>query len=192
MVFVPKTKGSLVISFILFWVSSAMPAVVARGGNRMEASLLSSWILPPPSMRRATSTTSSLYLMDFVNVGKNFVVQKLAGEYDEKAVRQRIDQLIDANPVLMLSFTTCPFCIRAKQVLDANKATYSVVELDQDPDGKAIRAVMGDMLGRTSVPAIWINRQFIGGCNDGPLGGIVKLDESGKLGGMLREVGAIL
>ena len=65
---------------------------------------------------------------------------------------------------------------------------YTVVELDQDTDGKAIRAVMGDMLdGRTSVPAIWIDGTFIGGCNDGPLGGgLVQLDASGELDRMLK------
>ena len=57
--------------------------------------------------------------------------------------------------------------------------------------GKAIRAEMADIIGRTSVPAIWIGGKFIGGCNDGPMGGIVKLDDSGELKRMLREVGAL-
>ena len=50
---------------------------------------------------------------------------------------------------------------------------------------------MADLIGRTSVPAIWIGGKFIGGCNDGPMGGIVKLDNSGELTTMLREVGAL-
>lgn len=75
--------------------------------------------------------------------------------------------------------------------MDGKKAKYTVVECDKDPDGKAIRAELGDMVGRTSVPAIWIGGTFVGGCNDGPLGGIVKLDEQGKLDGMLQSVGAI-
>jgi glutaredoxin-related protein len=50
---------------------------------------------------------------------------------------------------------------------------------------------MGEILGRTSVPAIWINGQFIGGCNDGPMGGIVSLNDSGKLDAMLSAAGAI-
>lgn len=81
--------------------------------------------------------------------------------------------------------------MKAKEVLDSKSAKYIVVELDQDPDGKAIRAEMGEILGRTSVPAIWIDSQFIGGCNDGPVGGIVSLDESGKLDDMLKAVGSI-
>jgi glutaredoxin-related protein len=58
-------------------------------------------------------------------------------------------------------------------------------------DGKAIRAEMGDLLGRTSVPAIWISGEFIGGCNDGPMGGINTLNASNKLDGMLKAAGAM-
>lgn len=50
---------------------------------------------------------------------------------------------------------------------------------------------MAELIGRTSVPAIWIDKVFIGGCNDGPLGGIVKLNESGKLDDMLKAAGAL-
>ncbi len=50
---------------------------------------------------------------------------------------------------------------------------------------------MADLIGRTSVPAIWIGGQFVGGCNDGPMGGVVKLNTSGDLKGMLQGVGAL-
>ena len=81
--------------------------------------------------------------------------------------------------------------IPAKEVLDEKGAKYTVVELDQEDDGKAIRAEMGDLLGRTSVPAIWIQGTFIGGCNDGPLGGINSLNSKGSLDGMLKAAKAI-
>lgn len=64
--------------------------------------------------------------------------------------------------------------------------SYKVVELDVVSDGKPLRAEMANIIGRTSVPAIWIGGKFIGGCNDGPLGGVVKLDESGELSPMLE------
>jgi glutaredoxin 3 len=70
-------------------------------------------------------------------------------------------------------------------------AKYVAVELDMDPEGKAIRAEMGELLGRTSVPAVWIDGKFVGGCNDGPMGGLVKLDEAGDLDGMLKAAGSI-
>lgn len=52
---------------------------------------------------------------------------------------------------------------------------------------------MADVIGRTSVPAIWIGGNFIGGCNDGPseYNGLNNLEEAGKLDTMLSAVGAI-
>jgi len=127
----------------------------------------------------------------FLKDGKKGLVKSLAGDYDEAAVQQKINSLIQDNPVLMLSFTTCPFCLKAKAVLDEKGATYTVLELDVEDDGKAIRAEMGDFVGRTSVPAIWIEGQFIGGCNDGPMGGINTLNSSNALDDMLKSAGAI-
>ena len=58
---------------------------------------------------------------------------------------------------------------------------------------QAIRAEMAGIIGRTSVPAIWIGKKFIGGCNDGPpeYNGLNNLAEAGKLDAMLKAVGAI-
>ena len=75
--------------------------------------------------------------------------------------------------------------------MDGLGAKYTVVELDTDPDGKAIRAEMADLVGRTSVPAVWIGGQFVGGCNDGPMGGLVKLNDAGELKEMLQGVVAL-
>jgi glutaredoxin len=123
-----------------------------------------------------------------LNEGKKSLVRALAGEYDDEAVRAKLNGLISENQVLMLSFTTWPFCIKAKDVLNkyGGPGSYKVVELDVVSDGKPLRAEMANIIGRTSVPAIWIGGKFIGGCNDGPLGGVVKLDESGELSPMLE------
>lgn len=139
----------------------------------------------------ARGSVTSCYLFDFLKDGKKALVRSLAGEYDQKAVRDRINTMVEENPVLMLSFTTCPYCIKAKACLDAKNTRYKVVELDVDPEGKAIRAELGDMVGRTSVPAIWIGQKFVGGCNDGPMGGVIQLDNRGELDNMLKSVGAM-
>merc|ERR1712224_550820 len=104
---------------------------------------------------------------------------------------------ITSSPSLLAKSTTTAIGIgniaglfdEAKKILDGMGAKYVAIELDADPDGKAIRAEMGDLVGRTSVPAIWIGKQFVGGCNDGPMGGLKPLKESGKLEELLREVG---
>lgn len=127
----------------------------------------------------------------FLKEGKKGLVKSLAGEYDAVAVQKKMNSLINDSPVLMFSFTTWPYCVQAKAILDEKGATYTVLELDTEEDGKAIRAEMGDMLGRTSVPAVWIEGTFIGGCNDGPMGGINGLNSSNKLDAMLKSAGAI-
>lgn len=126
-----------------------------------------------------------------LNEAKNALVKSLAGDYDEEATKSKLVGLIDDSPVLMLSFVTCPFCIKAKGIMNSLGAKYTVIELDQEPDGKAIRAVMSSMVGRTSVPAIWIGGTFIGGCNDGPMGGVASLNNAGQLRDLLAGVGAL-
>lgn len=81
--------------------------------------------------------------------------------------------------------------MKAKAILDGLGVKYSVLELDVLEDGPGLRAELGKLTGRTSVPAIWIDGTFIGGCNDGPLGGLNTLNQSGKLREMLATAGAI-
>ena len=50
---------------------------------------------------------------------------------------------------------------------------------------------MCDRINRTSVPAIWIDGVYAGGCNDGGLGGVVKLDQQGRLDELLKAAGAV-
>jgi len=152
-------------------------------------------VLPPscktPASSTSITTTTQLSLFNAFNEGKKALVRKLAGDYDQGAVRARLDSLIADNPVLFLSFETCPFCVKAKALLDAKGAKYVEVDLTKDPDGKGIRAEMADVIGRTSVPAIWIDGTYIGGCNDGGLGGLIPLDNEGKIDKMLAAAGAI-
>ena len=55
-------------------------------------------------------------LVQFPNVKQGFA-SLVAGKYDAEAVNQFIDETLDENAVVMFSFTTCPFCVRAKAVL---------------------------------------------------------------------------
>lgn len=55
-------------------------------------------------------------LIRFPNVKQGFA-DAVAGKYDDIAVNQYIDDVIDENAVVMFSFSTCPYCIKAKQLL---------------------------------------------------------------------------
>ena len=57
--------------------------------------------------------------------------------------------------------------------------------------GAAIRAMLGRRTGRTSMPSVWVGGEFVGGCNDGGLGGVITLDDKGTLNPMLKKAGAL-
>lgn len=119
---------------------------------------------------------------------KQFVADIVAGDdYDVEAVNARIDNFVSDHPVAMFSFSTCPFCRRAKDLLDEKGVKYEVLELDEleGNAGNEIRANLGRKTGRTSVPSIFLGGNYIGGCNDGP--GLLPLDKSGELDVLLQE-----
>ena len=116
-----------------------------------------------------------------------------AGEFDAAAIDARLDAALDgakaSGSVLIFSTTTCPFCSRAKELLESKGAKFESIELDTDPNGKALRARLGARTGRTSVPSVWIGGECVGGLNDGP--GLVPLDADGELEPRLRSAGAM-
>ena len=72
----------------------------------------------------------------------------------------------------------CPYCVRAKQLLDIKDVTYS--EIDVTGDDAARMALVQKSGGRKTVPQIFINDVAIGGYDDLRL-----LEEQGKLDTML-------
>ncbi|WP_339845443.1 glutaredoxin 3 [uncultured Halopseudomonas sp.] len=80
--------------------------------------------------------------------------------------------------VTIYSSNYCPFCIRAKQLLDAKGVKYNEIRVDGQPK---VRAAMTRLAGgATSVPQIWIGETHVGGCDQ-----LQALERSGKLDGML-------
>ncbi|CNJ07271.1 glutaredoxin 3 [Yersinia mollaretii] len=58
---------------------------------------------------------------------------------------------------------TCPFCHRAKALLNSKGAAFHEIAIDSDP---AKREEMIARSGRTTVPQVFIDGQHIGGCDD--------------------------
>ncbi|CFQ64954.1 glutaredoxin 3 [Yersinia frederiksenii] len=58
---------------------------------------------------------------------------------------------------------TCPYCHRAKALLNSKGAAFHEIAIDNDP---AKREEMIARSGRTTVPQIFIDGQHIGGCDD--------------------------
>ncbi|ABW31860.1 glutaredoxin 3 [Acaryochloris marina] len=63
------------------------------------------------------------------------------------------------------TWSTCPFCRRAKQLLDQKGATYTEYQIDGDEAARDQMVARGTN-GRRSVPQIFINDQHIGGSDD--------------------------
>jgi len=119
---------------------------------------------------------------------KQFIADRLAGDYDREEIGAIIDSKINSHKVMMFSFSTCPFCLRAKKILrEAQAVDVEVYECDLEPDGYAIRAELGKRTGRTSMPSVWLGPEvLLGGCNDGGLGGVATLQDEGKLAQLLE------
>jgi hypothetical protein len=43
---------------------------------------------------------------------KQWIAESIAGDYDKAAINKRIDDALAASPIVMFSFTTCPFCLK--------------------------------------------------------------------------------
>ena len=149
------------------------------------------------STSRTTSTSTTSLSAGIGYTIKQGIVNLVAGEYDEEGTQQKVKDFIQLSEskkgnmfskkestIAMFSFTTCPFCIKAKQYLDENDIKYVTMELDTIDEGNAIRAELGKLTKRTSVPSIFINGEAIGGLNDG-MPGLLPLAKSGELEAML-------
>ncbi len=85
-----------------------------------------------------------------------------------------------AAKVEIYTWSTCPFCIRAKSLL--NKKGVEFTEYCIDGDNQAREAMSERANGRTSLPQIFINDEHIGGCDD-----IHELEFTGKLNSVLEN-----
>ncbi|MEB0043528.1 MULTISPECIES: glutaredoxin 3 [unclassified Pseudomonas] len=80
--------------------------------------------------------------------------------------------------VIVYSSDWCPYCMRAKQLLESKGVAFEEVRVDGKPQ---LRAEMTQKAGRTSVPQIWIGSDHVGGCDD-----LFALERAGKLDALLQ------
>ena len=73
----------------------------------------------------------------------------------------------------------CPYCSRARQLLQAKGVEIEEIDVDARPGA---REEMIARSGRRTVPQIFINQTHIGGCDD-----LLALDDRGGLDPLLQE-----
>lgn len=83
-----------------------------------------------------------------------------------------------AATVEIYTWRFCPFCVRAKALLDRKGVAYTEYAIDGDQAARAAMTERAD--GRSSLPQIFINNQGIGGCDE-----LHALERSGRLDPLL-------
>ncbi len=73
----------------------------------------------------------------------------------------------------------CPYCVRARMLLESKHVQYSDIRVDARPD---LRREMMEKSGRHTVPQIWIGDTHVGGYDD-----LSRLERSGKLDQLLKQ-----
>jgi glutaredoxin 3 len=76
---------------------------------------------------------------------------------------------------------SCPFCVRAKRLLDARGIVYDEVDVADDA---TLRADLVRRTGRRTVPQIFIDGASIGGFEE-----LAALDASSRLAGLIADDG---
>ncbi len=80
--------------------------------------------------------------------------------------------------IIIYSATRCPYCVRAKELLERKGLNFTEILVDQDDKQ---REEMIAKANRYTVPQIFINEQHIGGYDD-----LYALERSGKLTELLK------
>ncbi len=82
------------------------------------------------------------------------------------------------SQVIMYSTGYCPYCTKAKELLNKKNVPFTEIRVDLQPE---LRDEMIAKSGRRTVPQIFINGQAIGGCDD-----LYALETQGKLNQLLK------
>ncbi len=80
--------------------------------------------------------------------------------------------------VTMYSTRFCPYCIRARMLLESKRVAYTDIGVDGDPER---RREMMQRSGRRTVPQIWIGEHHVGGFDD-----LARLERAGQLDDLLQ------
>lgn len=82
------------------------------------------------------------------------------------------------NNVVIYTFSTCPYCIRAKELLKSEEISFTEIDITNKKD-KLNK--LKEKTNCSTVPQIFVNDKFIGGCDD-----IMALYKEGNLDEILK------
>lgn len=83
--------------------------------------------------------------------------------------------------VTVYSAGWCPYCQRAKNLLNEKQVVFTEIDVDEDPK---LREEMMARSSRRTVPQIFIGDKHVGGCDE-----LFALDRSGELDRLIQGAG---
>ena len=89
-------------------------------------------------------------------------------------------QLIPMASIIIYTKAFCPYCTRAKRLLDDKGAAYD--EIDISMGGPKRQEMLAKSNGRTTVPQIFIGDTHVGGSDD-----LAALEREGRLDALLAS-----
>ncbi len=82
-----------------------------------------------------------------------------------------------SKKIEIYTWDTCPFCQKALALLNSKGVNFEQHKIDGDEE---TRKNISERSGRTSVPQLFVDKVFIGGCDE-----IHALDDAGTLDAIL-------
>lgn len=89
---------------------------------------------------------------------------------------------INSDDITMFSKTSCPYCIKAKQLLSNYSVKVQTYELDTLSNRQTVIDELSKQTGRNTVPNIFIFGNYIGGYME-----LKNLSDTGKLQTMIHK-----
>lgn len=89
----------------------------------------------------------------------------------------------ETKPVTLFTTAWCPYCLRAKSLLQQKGVEFNEIPVDGDYEK---RQEMMRLSGRQTVPQIWVGKTHVGGCDE-----LMNLERNGKLDELLAELDAL-
>lgn len=81
-------------------------------------------------------------------------------------LEEQVKEKNHKHPVIVYSKTWCPYCAQVKGLFRDLKVDFTAVELDEVVEGEDVMDALLSITHRRTVPQVFIQGEFIGGCDD--------------------------
>ena len=85
------------------------------------------------------------------------------GDENELTLKEKIQDDIQNNKVVVYSKSYCPYCKKTKKLLEEAGVDAKIFELDQLGEGSKIQNTLKEITSQSTVPNIFIGGVHIGG-----------------------------